>query len=262
MKLPLTLALVAIIAGSLPAVAPAAGPIPVTQLTPAQSTNLPPGSTPTFRIDSTCTNQLINVLVANQEVYDADGLFAQSATVDKLTLSESPLGTYQGVSRSPWLSTPGTYYWQATTVADCGSGVVNPLVSPTVGIIVAAPPASDTGGTGAVELQDSGELLTLSQAKASLGSIIQTGTRRTGKRVSGRCTRRGSGSVLVVFCTARWSDGKKYTYNGSVREALNDDGSITARFDGRRATLACIKQTARKVDEKRCFKKFRFDAQV
>ncbi len=47
-----------------------------------------------------------------------------------------------------------------------------------------------------------------------------------------------------------------------MRQVLNDDGTISARFDGRRAKLSCLKKTARKIDEKRCYKKYRFSAEI
>ncbi len=249
----------------LPAFASAAGEFPVTQMAPAQSTNLAPGSTPLFRVTSPCAGQLVSVTVANQDIRDGEGRLAASVQVDGFQLSETgqATGVYEATARAAWLQAPGTYFWQASSVANCSdsSGPTAPLVSPVVAIIVSAP-TSASGDVSPTTVDDNSEILTLAQAKSALPSVITKGTRRTGRRISGRCTRRGSGSILVVFCTTRWTDGKRYTYNGSVRQALNDDGTISARFDGRRAKLSCLKKTARKVDEKRCYRKYRFTAEI
>ncbi len=189
------------------------------------------------------------------------------AQVDGFSLTETTPGVYEGTTSATWLQTPGSYFWQAIAPnAKCdGTSEGGPAAlyaTPVVGIAVIASTSNSGTDTTPVDVQDDSEILTLAQAKSSIPSVIRKGTRRTGRKVSGRCTRRGSGSILVVFCTTHWTDGKKWTYNGTIRQALNDDGTISGRFDGRRATLACIKHTARKVDEKRCFKKYRFTAEV
>ncbi len=76
-----------------------------------------------------------------------------------------------------------------------------------------------------------------------------------------RCTRRGGGSILTVFCTASWTDGKRHRYDGSFRMALNEDGTIAARFDGRRATLGCLGRRRGK-QAKRCHRGYRFSVSV
>ena len=45
--------------------------------------------------------------------------------------------------------------------------------------------------------------------------------------------------------------------------ALNDDGSIEATFDGRRALLSCVKKgKAKKKSVAKCYKKHKFTATV
>ncbi len=253
---------------ALPASALASASLSVTEMTPGQGTNIAPTSTSlTFRVRSSCQGQQLQVLVANQEAYDTDGLLLGSVQVDKFSLSETTPGTYEGATTATWLQTPGTYFWQGVApnakcdLASADGGPALIYATPAVGVIVSSP-TSSSGGSTPVDVQDNSEILTLAQAKASMPDVIRKGTRRTGRKVSGRCTRRGSGSILVVFCTTHWTDGKTWTYNGTIRQALNDDGTISGRFDGRRASLACVKHTARKVDEKRCFKKFHFTAEV
>ncbi|HEY5142079.1 MAG TPA: hypothetical protein VII98_01135 [Solirubrobacteraceae bacterium] len=239
-------------------------------MSPAQSTNISPTTTSLgFRVSIPCLGQLMQVVVANQSTTGADGLLIPGAQVDAFTLTETTPGVYEGTTSATWLQTPGSYFWQGvapnakcdgTSGGDGGPALV--YATQVVGVVVGAPTTGSGTDSTPVDVQDNSEILTLAQAKSSLTSVIRKGTRRTGRRVFGRCTRRGSGSILVVFCTTRWTDGKQWTYNGTIRQALNDDGTISGRFDGRRASLACIMQTARKIDERRCFKKFHFTAEV
>ena len=237
-------------------------------MSPAQSTNISPTTTSLgFHVGiPSCLGQLMQVVVANQSTTGADGLLLPGAQVDGFSLTETAPGVYEGTTAATWLQTPGSYYWQGIAPnAKCGGGDGGPALvyaTPVVGVLVGAPTTSSGTDSTPVDVQDNSEILTLAQAKSSLPSVISKGTRRTGRRVSGRCTRRGSGSILVVFCTTHWTDGRKWTYNGTIRQALNDDGTISGRFDGRRASLACIKHSARKVDEQRCSKKYHFTAEV
>ena len=88
------------------------------------------------------------------------------------------------------------------------------------------------------------------------------------KRTSARglkrtCTRRSSGSILAVVCSASWTDNKKYRYNGLWRMALNDVGTISATFNGRRALTSCVKKRqAKRTSVKGCYKKHTFTATV
>ena len=52
--------------------------------------------------------------------------------------------------------------------------------------------------------------------------------RKSARGLKRTCSRRSSGSILVVACTVSWSDNKKYSYNGRMRLALNDDGTLPA----------------------------------
>ncbi len=262
--------LLALLAALVPAAALAAGQFPdPPQMTPAQSTNIPSTTTSltfTVNLGSRCVGQPLQVVVANQSTTGSDGVLVASARVDSFPVADTGAGVYQGATSGTWLQTPGTYFWQGVAnAAKCDGttegGDPNAYATPVVAIVVGSP-TSSSGDTTPVDVQDSSEILTIAQAKGSLPDVLRKGTRRTPRRVSGRCSRHGSGSLLVVFCTTRWTDGKTWTYNGSVRQALNDDGTISARFDGRRARLSCIKHTARKIDEKRCYKKFHFTAEV
>ncbi len=66
--------------------------------------------------------------------------------------------------------------------------------------------------------------------------------RKSARGLKRTCTRRSSGSILAVVCSASWTDKKKYRYNGLWRMALNDDGTISATFNGRRALTSCVKK--------------------
>lgn len=262
----LLLAVLALLA--VPATAFAAGALPVSAMAPAQSTNISPTTTSqTFRVTSSCLGQQLAVIVATQSALDPDGILVAPAQVDNFALTETTPGIYEAATTATWLQTPGTYFWQAVAPnakCDLGTPDGGPALryaSPTVGIVVSAV-VTPSGDTTPISVDDDSEILTLNQAKATLGDVARKGTRRKAHQLSGRCTRRGSGSILVVFCTTRWSDLKTWTYNGTIRQALNDDGTITARFDGRRARLSCIKKTKRKVDEKACYHKYHFTAEV
>ena len=113
-----------------------------------------------------------------------------------------------------------------------------------------APPAQDVQ---AESFEDS-EILSVAQAKAEVPNVILKRTKKVARGLKRKCARRGEGSVLIVYCTISWNDNKKYNYNGSMRLARNDDGTLSVRFDGRRAQRACIK----KGGGKRCYKKWKF----
>ena len=117
-----------------------------------------------------------------------------------------------------------------------------------------APPAQDT----AAEAFEDSALLTIAQAKAEVPNVILKRTKKVARGLKRKCSRRGAGSLLIVACTVSWNDNKKYAYNGSMRLALNDDGTLAVRFDGRRALRSCLK----KGGGKRCYKKwiFNYDA--
>jgi hypothetical protein len=263
-----TAVLAALIAAlALPGTALASGQLATTEMTPAQSANIVATTSLTFRVRSSCQGQLMQVLVGRDSTLDADGLLVAGAQVDRFTLSETTPGVYEGATTATWLQTPGTYFWQAeapNAKCDLGTPDGGPALIYTSGVvgITILPGSSGGGGDTNVDVTDNSEILTIAQAKASLPDVLRKGTRRTPRRVSGLCTRHGSGSLLVVFCTTRWTDGKTWSYNGAVRQALNADGTISARFDGRRAKLSCLKKAARKIDEQACYRKFHFTAVV
>jgi hypothetical protein len=231
-----------------------AGQLTVTDMQPAQSTNLQPGTAVTFRVTSACVNQAMFVEVSTSSTLDADGTLADVGQQDRVSMEAQPDGTYTATVRgSAWLSTPGTYYWQGSIAGVCEGLEKQTWVTPVVGIVVLKP-ASGGGEDVTAEVQDNGEILTIEQARASIRDGVLKMTRRLPRGLKRTCTRRGSGSILAVICTASWIDSKKYRYNGSWRMALNDDGTIEARFDGRRATAKCLKTAKQK---KRCYKRYR-----
>ena len=192
--------------------------------------------------------------VANQNVFGPDDRLIESARKEHFPLAETSPGTYSGQATGQWLSTPGTYYWHASGVARCaGDPYEVDRVSPVRSIVInAAPPPP--GSDQIPEVPEDSALLTIAQAKAEIPGLILKRTKKLARGLKRKCSRRGDGSLLVVACTVSWSDNKKYSYNGSMRLALNDDGTLTVRFDGRRATKACIKGKG----GKKCFKKWVF----
>ena len=111
--------------------------------------------------------------------------------------------------------------------------------------------------------QDNGELLTIIQARETIAPAVLKAKKKAARGLKRTCTRRGSGSILAVVCTASWNDRSKYSYNGSWRMALNDDGTVEATFNGRRALLSCIKRKrTQRSSVKSCFKKHKFAVTV
>lgn len=232
-----------------------AGQMTVTDMQPAQSTNLQPGKAVSFRITApSCVNQPMYVEVSNSSSLDPDGTLGNVGQQDYVSMEAQPDGTYTASTSGSWTNTPGTYYWQAQTTGICEDQLDKQTwVTPVVGIVVLTPTTA-SGTTEVAEAQDNGEILTVAQARAAVRDGVLKLTRKLPRGLKRTCTRRGSGSILAVLCTASWNDKKKYAYNGLWRMALNDDGTIAARFDGRRATLKCLRTASQR---SRCFKKWR-----
>jgi hypothetical protein len=252
----LTLALPAALLTAAP-VAHGAGALEVTQLQPGQSTNLAPGRAVTFRVTSSCVNQPMFVEVANTQTRDEDGTLADAGRQDYLSMEAAPDGTYTATapSGSGWLNTPGTYFWQAQVNGLCGPSdapIKQVWVSDVVGIVVTKP-ASGGGEDVTAEADEDGAIITIAEARRAARDGVLKLTRKLPRGLTRRCKRNVGGSLLAVLCTASWYDSSKYRYNGSWRMALNDDGTITARFDGRRAKLACLRTAKQK---KRCYRRF------
>lgn len=231
----------------------AAGQLYVSDMQPAQSTNLTPGKAVTFRVASDCVNQPMYVEVSNSGSLDPDGTLSNVGQQDYVSMEAQPDGTYSATTSGAWTNTPGTYYWQAQLTGICGGLEKQEWVTPVVGIVVTTPTTA-SGTTEVAESQDNGEILTVAQARAAIHDGVLKMTRKLPRGLKRTCTRRGSGSILAVLCTSSWNDKKKYAYNGTWRMALNDDGTIEARFDGRRATLKCLRKSKQR---SRCFKKYR-----
>ena len=246
-----------LVAAASPAGALAAGLLPILpdQTTPTQSFNVVGGITSvSFKVVApTCPGAPMYVEVASQEVYGPDGTFADAVQADRFSLVETSPGIYEGQTSAQWLKTPATYFWMASAVVKCEDVFDVPRNSPVRSLIVTVPPPPPAQDAAAEAFEDS-ELLTIAQAKAEVPNIILKRTKKVARGLKRKCSRRGEGSVLVVACTVAWNDNKKYRYDGSMRLARNDDGTLSVRFDGRRALSACTK----KGGGKRCYKKFAF----
>jgi hypothetical protein len=248
---------------AVPAAAFAAGALPydAAQTNPQQSQNYVAGPGPaSFTVVSPdCPGASLFVDVANQNVFGPDDRLIESARKEHFPLAESlsSPGTYIGQATAQWLSTPGTYYWHASGAAKCDAAFEIDRVSPVRSIVInAAPTPPDAGAPP--EVDEDSALLTINQAKGEIPGLILKRTKKVARGLKRKCSRRGEGSLLVVACTVSWHDNKKYNYNGSMRLALNDDGTLSVRFDGRRATKSCVKRKG----GKKCFKKwvFKYDS--
>ena len=226
------------------------------QTNPQQSVNVVAGPGPlAFKVVSPdCPGAPFYIEVANENVYGPDQSLIDSARKDYFALSETSPGVYEGQTGAQWLSTPGTYYWMASAVAKCTDQFDVARNSPVRSIVITAappPPGSDQ----VPEVPEDSAILTIAQGKAEIPGLILKKTKKVARGLKRKCSRRGEGSILVVACTVAWHDNKKFNYNGAMRLALNDDGTLTARFDGRRATKACLK----KKGGKKCYKKWTFN---
>ena len=246
----------------IPVAALAAGSFPydAAQTNPQQSQNYVAGPGPlAFTVVSPdCPGASIFVDVANQNVFGPDDRLVESARKEHISLTESSPGVYAGQGTGQWLATPGTYYWHASGVAQCaGDAFGVDRVSPVRSIVITAAPPPP-GSDAPPEVPEDSALLSIAQAKAEIPGLILKRTKKIARGLKRKCNRSGEGSLQVVSCTVSWHDNKKYNYNGSMRLALNDDGTLSMRFDGRRATKACIKGKG----GKKCFKKwiFKYDA--
>ncbi len=252
-----------LVTAAVPATAGAAGSFPYdpAQTVPEQSLNFTAGPGPmTFRVVSRdCPGAAVHIEVASENVFGPDDTLIDTARKDYFTLTETSPGVYDGSTGAQWLQTPGTYYWLAQTIHKCTDIYDVPRVSPVRAIVVnVAPPAP--GADIYAEIPEDSEILSIALAKSEIPRIILKRTKRIARGLKRRCSRRGAGSILVVFCTVSWNDKKKYRYNGSMRLTGNDDGSIAMRFDGRRATLKCWKRKQRaKRRASSCYKRWRFE---
>lgn len=134
-----------------------------------------------------------NVRIATRPTLGADGRLAADFVVSffRLNLSSAEPGFYSRQARNgfgEWLSTPGTFYWQAQSVG--GSGQL--LAGPVHRIVV---------GRGQSGRRPS---LSLSRAKSAVVRAVRRGTSRTGVRASCRRPGPGGGSVgpFGYECTA------------------------------------------------------------
>jgi len=246
-----------LLAALTPAGALAAGSLPIIpdQTEPTQSLNVRGGPGPLpFKVTApTRPGAAMYVEVASQDIFDIDDTLADSVQRDRFSLVETSPGVYQGQTSAQWLQTPATYFWQAYAIIRCELAYDIARVGPVRALIVTVPPPPPGQDAGFEAFEDS-EILTIAQAKAEVPNVILKRTKRVARGLKRKCSRRGEGSVLVVACTVSWNDNKKYSYNGSMRLVRNDDGTLSVRFDGRRAPTACVK----KGGGKRCYKKWKF----
>lgn len=208
-----------------------------------------------FKVPTSCPGMSAYIEVARDEQYDLDGTLYQGSTVDRFTADETSVGVYEATTSGSWLQTPGAYYWQISGVGACDGGNPTLWAGPAIGMTIKATTATDP--VPGSEIPDQVEILTLAQARAAIPTIVKNVKKRIARGLKRNCTRGATGDLMVVFCTVSWNDKRQYQYNGSVRAALDDTGGIVTRFDGRRATLKCLKQRKGK-DAKKCYKAHRF----
>lgn len=249
-----------------PAAAGAAGDLTnyVTSVSPAQNAKLAFASTPSFQVISTCKGMALVGYISRSGSVDGENAFLGGDLQDQFPMPEVTFGSgvYQGTPQGTWLQQAGDYYWQVRAAsAQCAGEPAIAWSLPPIGIQVLG--STSSSGTVDVTEQDNGELLTIVQARDTIGPAVLKAKKKSARGLKRTCTRRGSGSILAVICTASWNDRSKYSYNGSWRMALNDDGTVSATFNGRRALLSCVKRKrSQRASVKSCFKKHKFSVTV
>jgi hypothetical protein len=224
--------------------------------TPAAGKVVSTGGGPlAFSIPAGCAGLNAYVEVASDVQYDADGTLYGPLTVERFGVTDSGNGLYQGTASGDWLQTPGTYYWQLDGLGACDAAGADFWVGPVTSIVVksatTAPPPTD--------VPEDATLFTLDQARAAVPLAIKAARRRIPRKLTRACTRAGSGDVNTITCRSTWNDKVAYQYTGTFTMLLDDTGDIVTRFDGRRATLKCLKQR-RRIGTKKCYKVQHFDA--
>ncbi len=235
----------------------------ITGMTPAQNAVINLGGAPTFQVISSCKGMGLQAYISRSSTVDGDSYFLAGDVQDQFPMPEQGFGSgiYEGTPQGTWLQQAGQYYWQVRTTAQCEGSETIPWASLPVYVQV----VGQTSGSGTTDVteQENGELLTIAQARSAIAPAVLKVKKKTARGLKRTCTRRSSGSILAVVCSASWSDNKTYRYNGLWRMALNDDGSIEATFDGRRAKLSCVKKgKAKKKSVAKCYKKHKFTTTI
>jgi hypothetical protein len=236
-----------------PSSAPAAGTMPIdaAQTEPAQAVHLTAGQpSVAFKVIAPpCSTDEMSIEVASRDTYDANSSLADAAQEDYFALTQTSPGVFQGQTSAPWLKKPGLYFWQAYALANCG-GVFNSVleyVSATRQLFVAPAPSAPAA------IPAVAQTLSVAQAKAEVPKVILKRTTKAARGLKRKCLPRSAGG-LIVDCAISWSDSRKYSYSGTMRVTRNDDGTLSARFDGRRARRTCLT----KGGGRSCYKKWAF----
>lgn len=236
----------------------------ISSLTPAQNAVINLGGSPAFQVVSSCKGMGLQAYVSRTSSVDVDGAFLGGDVQDQFPMPETAFssGIYEGTPQGTWLQQAGQYFWQVRADAQCEGDTKSAWASQPVYIQVVGQGTSGSSTTDVTE-QENGELLTIAQARSAIAPAVLKAKKKSPRGLKRTCTRRSSGSILAVVCSASWTDNKKYRYNGLWRMALNDDGTIAATFNGRRALLTCVKKRqAKRQSVKGCYKKHTFTATV
>ena len=256
--------LVSAVLAAVLASAPAAGAtsdLPVQSgISPASKATVTAGlGTLTFTVPTACAGLSAYIDVSTDVQYDPDGTLLGTTTVDRITLDETAAGTYTGTSNGDWLNQPGGYYWQINGLGTCGTGTLGLWVGPTIGIVVKGTVAGG-GGDGTV-IPDDPEVLTLDQARAAIPLAIKGAHKKVARSLRRSCRRDTSGDLGAVACRASWNE-RTVLYTGEFTLVLDDTGDIVTRFDGKRATTACIKRRKKIGGTKKCYRAHHFSRTI
>ena len=225
---------------------------------PAAAQVVSTGSGPlAFSIPAACAGLNAYVEVASDVQYDADGTLYGPLTVDRFSVTDTGNGLYRGTTGGDWLQTPGVYYWQIAGLGACDAAGADLWVGPVASIVIKSAPSTGTP----TDVPDQVATLTLSQARAAVPLAIKQARHRIARTLKRACTHAGIGDVDTVTCKVTWNDKVQYSYTGTFTLVLDDTGDIVTRFDGRRATLKCLKQR-RRIGTRKCYRAQHFDATI
>ena len=174
----------------------------ITGLTPAQNAVINIGGSPTFQVVSTCKGMGLQAYVSRTDTVDGDGAFIAGDVQDQFPMPETSFSswTYEGTPQGTWLQQSGQYFWQVRAVAQCEGDASIPWASQPVFIQVVG--QTTTSGTTDVTQQENGDLLTIAQARAAIAPAVLKAKRKSARGLKRTCTRRSSGSILAVVCSA------------------------------------------------------------
>jgi hypothetical protein len=196
--------------------------------------------------------EALEIEVASAPDLDADGTLADATVIERY--EARPLPNYPQVfaartrPESPWLATPGAYYWQASYEEyEDGEEELYTSSVRSLSIVPAppqdpprasAPPAAPISVAAVAGVAPPPPRLAASTARIIVRRAIHAATHRSHRGLTYRCvTTPGAGS-----CRPSWRD-QRFRYRGTLQIQLGAAG-INVTFTGTRAARSCTRRCA------------------